>query len=158
MLERGLRLPTVLVVLLACGALSWSFGRWWITGGHAPLRVGWLAGALLVAMGAIVLVTGRRMWRMRHGRTHVEPLVAARILGLAQASALTGAVIAGLDLGQAVALAPDAGFAGRGELAVKWAVAGLGALVLVAAGLLVQSWCRVDRDDDDEEPGRSEVS
>lgn len=156
MLDRGLRLSTVAVVLVAAGALSWAFGRWWVTGGHAPMRVGWLAGVLLVGMGAVVVATGRRMWRMRHGRTHVEPLVAARILGLAQASALTGAVIAGLHAGQALALAPDAGFAGRGELAVKWAVAALGALVLVGAGMLVQSWCRVD-DDDDERPG-SDVS
>ena len=104
MLQRGLGVATVSVVLVASGALSWSAGHWWLAGGHAPLRVGWLTGLLLLAMGGIVLVTGSRMWRMRRGRTHVEPLVAARILGLAQASAVTGAIIAGLYLGQALAL------------------------------------------------------
>lgn len=157
MLDRGLKLSTLAAVIVVAGALSWAFARWWISGGHAPMRVGWLAGVLLVGMGAVVVVTGRRMWRMRHGQAHVEPLVAARILGLAQASALTGAVIAGLHAGQALALAPDAGFAGRGELAVMWAVAALGALVLAGAGLLVQSWCRVDDDDGDERRG-SDVS
>ncbi|QBF45071.1 DUF3180 domain-containing protein [Janibacter limosus] len=154
MLERGLRSSTVAIVLVAVGVLSWAGGRWWVAGGHAPMRVGWLAGVLLLGMGLVVVATGRRMWRMRRGQGHVEPLVAARILGLAQASALTGAVIAGLDLGQALALLPDVGFAGRGELAVKWAVGALGALALVAAGLLVQSWCRLD-DDDDEDPTSS---
>lgn len=158
MLDRGLRWSTVTVVLAAAAVLSWAFGRWWIAGGHPPLRVGWLAGVVLLGMGAVVLGMGLRMWRMRHGRTHVEPVVAARILGLAQASALTGAVIAGLHLGQAIALAPDAGFAGRGGLALKWAVAGLGAVVLGSAGLLVQRWCRIDDDDDEDPSSRSGVS
>ncbi|KRE37408.1 hypothetical protein ASG73_06925 [Janibacter sp. Soil728] len=157
MLDRGLRLSTVATVVAAAGVLSWAGGRWWIAGGHAPMRVGWLAGVLLLGMGLVVVAAGRRMWRMRRGQGHVEPLVAARVLGLAQASALTGAVIAGLDLGQALALAPDAGFAGRGGLALRWAVGGAGALALVAAGLLVQSWCRLD-DDDDEDQSRSGVS
>lgn len=155
MLTRGLKIPTVAVVLVAVAALSWSFGRWWLAGGNSPMRVGWLAGVLLLGMGVIVVVTGHRMRRMRHGRTHVEPVVAARILGLAQASALTGAVVAGLHLGQALALAPDHDFGGRGELALKWAVAALGAVLLAAAGLLVQAWCRID--DDDDRPDRSNV-
>lgn len=157
MLDRGLRFSTVAIVLVAAGVLSWAGGRWWLAGGHAPMRVGWLAGVLLLGMGLVVVAAGRRMWRMRRGQGHVEPLVAARVLGLAQASALTGAVIAGLDLGQAFALAPDAEFAGRGALALRWAVGGAGALALVAAGLLVQWWCRLD-DDGDDDSSRSGVS
>lgn len=151
MLTHGVKITTAAIVLVAAGALSWSFGRWWLAGGHSPLRIGWLAGALLIGMGVVVLVAGARMWRMRRGRTHVEPLVAARILGLAQASALTGAVVAGLYVGQALALAPDHDFAGRGELAVKWAVAGVGAGVLAVCGLVVQSWCRIDGEGDPQE-------
>lgn len=150
MLRHGLRIPTVVAVVVGSGVLSWSFGRWWLAGGNAPLRVGWLAGVLLLGMAVVVVVAGARMWRMRLGRTHVEPVVAARILGLAQASALTGAVMAGLDLGQALALLPDHDFAGRGELALWWALGGAGALALVVAGLLVQSWCRISGGGDEE--------
>ena len=157
MLDRGLRLPTVLGVLAVAGVLSWGFGRWWISGGHSPLRVGWFTGVLLLGMAAVVVVTGRRMWRMRHGRAHVGPIVAERILRLAQARAITGAVVAGLYLGPALALAPDIGYAGRGELALAWSVAGLGAIALLAAGMVVQWWCRVD-DDDDDEPESSTLS
>ncbi|MEN3121254.1 DUF3180 domain-containing protein [Janibacter terrae] len=154
MLSRGLRLPTVLAVVVGTGVLSWSVGRWWLAGGNAPLRVGWLAGVLLLGMAVVVVAAGARMWRMRHGRTHVAPVVAARILGLAQASSLTGAVMAGLDLGQALVLLPDRDFAGRGELALWWALGGAGALALVAAGLLVQSWCRIGGDEDEPPDGR----
>src|SRR5699024_10707266 len=116
-------------------------------------RVGWLAGALLIGMAVIVVVTGSRMWRMRQGRTHVEPVVAARVLGLAQASALTGAIVGALYLGQALALAPDHDFAGRGALAIQMAFAALGGAAMIAGGLLVQSWCRIEDDDDDDDDG-----
>lgn len=150
MLRDGLKISTVVLVALLLTVLSWGAGRWWISGGNAALQVGWLAGALLIGMAVIVVVTGSRMWRMRHGRTHVEPVVAARILGLAQASALTGAVMGALYLGQALVLVPDVGYAGRGGLALRFGLAALGGLLMTVGGLLVQSWCRVDDDEDEE--------
>lgn len=151
MLRTGLKTSTVVLVAVAVTVLSWGFGRWWLNDGHAGLRVGWVAGVLLVAMAVVVVVTGSRMWRMRRGRTHVEPVVAARVLGLAQASALTGAITAGFYLGQALALLPDHDFGGRGTLALQHGLAALGGLLMAVAGLLVQSWCRIDRDDDEDD-------
>lgn len=151
MLRTGLKISTTVLVAFAVMVLSWGFGRWWITGGHAGLRIGWVAGVLLVGMAVVVVVAGSRMWRMRRGRTHVEPVVAARLLGLAQASALTGAITGGFYLGQALALLPDHDFGGRGVLAVQHGLAALGGLLLAVAGLLVQSWCRIDGDDDEDE-------
>lgn len=151
MLRDGLKTSTVALVALLLTVLSWGAGRWWLAGGNAALQIGWLAGALLIGMAVIVVVTGSRMWRMRHGRTHVEPVVAARLLGLAQASALTGAVMGAVYLGQALVLVPDIGYAGRGGLVMRFGLAALGGLLMTVAGLLVQSWCRIDDDEDDEE-------
>lgn len=151
MLRHGLRISTVVLVTVVITMLSWGIGRWWLAGGNAALRIGWIAGALLVAMAVIVVVAGSRMWRMRRGRTHVEPVVAARLLGLAQASALTGAITGGFYLGQALTLLPDYDFAGRGLLAAQLGFAGLGGLLMAGAGLLVQSWCRIDDDEESEE-------
>ncbi|WP_338748592.1 DUF3180 domain-containing protein [Janibacter alittae] len=153
MLRTGLKISTTAFVTVAVMVLSWGFGRWWLTGGHSGLRVGWVAGVLLVGMAVVVVVAGSRMWRMRRGRTHVEPVVAARLLGLAQASALTGAITGGFYLGQALALLPDHDFGGRGVLALQHGLAALGGLLMAVAGLLVQSWCRIDRDDDEGEDG-----
>lgn len=150
MLRQGLKVSTALLVALAVTVLSWGLGRWWVSGGNPALQIGWLAGALLLGMAVVVIVTGARMWRMRHGRTHVEPVVAARVLGLAQASALTGAIMAGVYLGQALVLLPDINFAGRGGLVLRFGFAALGGLVMTIAGLVVQSWCRVGGDDEDE--------
>lgn len=151
MLRDGLKTSTVALVALLLTVLSWGVGRWWLAGGHAALQIGWLAGALLIGMAVIVVATGSRMWRMRHGRTHVEPVVAARLLGLAQASALTGAVMGAVYLGQALVLVPDIGYAGRGGLVMRFGLAALGGLLMTVAGLLVQSWCRIDDDDDEDE-------
>ena len=153
MLRDGLKISTVALIALVVTVLSWGFGQWWLAAGHPAFRVGWLAGALLIGMAVIVVVTGSRMWRMRQGRTHVEPVVAARVLGLAQASALTGAIVGALYLGQALALAPDHDFAGRGALAIQMAFAALGGAAMIAGGLLVQSWCRIEDDDDDDDDG-----
>lgn len=153
MLREGVKIPMLAIVALAVTVLSWGLGRWWISGGHPALQIGWLAGALLLGMAVIVLVTGSRMWRMRQGRAHVEPVVAARVLGLAQASALTGAVMAGVYLGQVVVLLPDLAFAGRGGLALRFGFAALGGLLITAAGLVVQAWCRIDDGDDEDQSG-----
>nr|WP_246297564.1 DUF3180 domain-containing protein [Janibacter cremeus] len=150
-MRTGLRVSTVVLVAAVVMVASGAFGRWWLTGGHGALRIGWIAGALLVAMAVVVVVAGSRMWRMRRGRTHVEPVVAARLLGLAQASALTGAITGGFYLGQALVLLPDHDFGGRGVLALQHGLAALGGLLMAVAGLLVQSWCRIDRDDEDDD-------
>lgn len=151
MLRSGLKASTTGFVALVVTVLSWIVGRWWLSGGHAAPQIGWLTGGLLIAMAAVVVITGSRMWRMRRGRTHVEPVVAARILGLAQASALTGAVMGGVYLGQVLVLVPDIGFAGRGALLLRFALAALGGLLLALAGLRVQAWCRISDDDDEDE-------
>ena len=153
MLKHGLKFSVVAQAAVAVTALSWGVGRWWLTSGHPAPRIGWLAGLLLFGMALIVAVAGSRMWRMRRGRTHVPPLVAARLLGLGQASALTGAITSGLYLGQALVLLPDHDFAGRGQMALRFGIAAVGGLVLAAAGLLVQSWCRVDDSDGEGEEG-----
>ena len=57
MLDRGLRIHTVLAALALAGVLSWGFGRWWVGGGHAPLRIGWLTAVLLVGMDTPQLTT-----------------------------------------------------------------------------------------------------
>lgn len=146
----GLSWRTVLAVGAVATALSWVLGRWWLGAGNQPFRVTWLAGGLLLAMAVVVLVSG---WRMRgHQRRErlVEPLLAARILSLAQASALTGALVGGGYLGQALVLLPDLDFGGRGGIALGHGLAGLGGALVAVAGLVVQGWCRVVDDEDDE--------
>ncbi len=81
------------------------------------------------------------------GTTHVHPLYAARILALAQATALTGAVVLGWYGAQVVRLLPDSDIPSQQEDILRLAALGVGAVLVSGAGLLVQRWCRVDRGD-----------
>ncbi len=151
MLREGLAWRSTALVGVVVTAVAWLGARWWLAQGHRPLEAPWLAAALLVVMAVTVLVLGRPMRRYRRGGSPVEPLRGARVLGLAQASALTGAVVAGLYLGQVLPLVGDLGFARNGELALRLALAGLGGVLVAVSGHVVQSWCRV-RDDEPPRP------
>ncbi|WP_370891104.1 DUF3180 domain-containing protein [Janibacter sp. GXQ6167] len=147
MLREGLRISTVAIVMLAC-ALVTAFGTAMIA--EMP-RVPWIAIGLLVLMAVIVLAIGWPVRRHTHGGKRVESLRAARVLGLAQASALTGAGVAGVYLGPLLRLLPDLGWADSSERALRLGLAVLAALAVVVAGLVVQAWCRVNEDDDEDD-------
>ena len=75
----------------------------------------------------------------------LSPLRAMRTLVLAQAAALTGALVAGWYAAQALVLLPDADVPTvRAAMLRSLAVCVSGAL-MVAAGLLVQAMCRARR-------------
>ena len=79
----------------------------------------------------------------------LSPLRAMRTLVLAQAAALTGALVAGWYAAQALVLLPDADVPTvRAAMLRSLAVCVSGAL-MIAAGLLVQAMCRLDDTDDE---------
>ena len=67
MLREGVKIPMLAIVALAVTVLSWGLGRWWISGGHPALQIGWLAGALLIGMAVNSMIRERRA-RNRAGR------------------------------------------------------------------------------------------
>jgi hypothetical protein len=78
----------------------------------------------------------------------INPFYAMRVLLLAKAGSLTGALLAGAGVGVVVF------FAGR--MIIVWdslvvaAVTGLGGVILVVGSLLAERWCQIPpRDDDD---------
>lgn len=112
-----------------------------------PLALGFLG--LGVAVSALSL---RRRLRGDLDVRPVDALVAARMAVLGKASAHAGAALAGVYAGVAAFLLPTA----AGELQrTRLSLAGLsvlGALVLLAAGLLMEWVCRVRPPDDEHTP------
>lgn len=111
----------------------------------------------LITLGlvvVIVLVLGLRVRRWRDGDRDRElsPILAARTLVLAQASAYAGALLlgwhAGVALDAVIALAYGAG---AGLLALPLALIG-GSAVMVVIGLVVERFCRIPPQDGNE-PG-----
>ena len=112
-----------------------------------------LAGVplLVLAIAEVIMAQGMRAWvERRPGARPVKPLTAARALALAQASALAGAMMAGLWAGLLGYLLPR-----RDELAAAAddtpsAIVGvISAAALAAAALWLQYCCRTPTEDDD---------
>jgi hypothetical protein len=145
---------TLLVAGLIAAALAW-LGISQFYGDLPDLSV--LAGLTLAGLGAVEGSAARgtraRIER-RPGSGPVNPLLVARLVVLAKASSLGGAIFAGAYGGVTLwALAE------RGRLRVAAdnlvpAVVGLaGALVLVVAALLLERACRVPPPPDEPEDG-----
>lgn len=78
----------------------------------------------------------------------VPPLMAARMLGLAKASALAGAAFAGLWVGVGVYVLPDASRTASAAADGTTAVIGLiGAVLMIVGALILEYSCRIRRAD-----------
>lgn len=106
----------------------------------------------LITLGlviVIVLVLGLRVRNWRDGKRDRElnPILAARTLVLAQASAYAGALLLGWHAGVAVdAVIALAYGAGAGLLALPVVLAG-GSAAMIVAGLMVERFCRIPPED-----------
>lgn len=118
------------------------------------------AGVTLAFLGILEVVVGtmlRARIERRSGTRPVEPLVAARAVVLAKASAMGGAVVAGLWAGLLIYVLPMQGDVVAAGADSRSATVGIvSALVLVAGGLWLERCCRTPDDPDDDGRGRGD--
>ncbi len=135
--------------------LTWLALRQWY--GELP-QLSWvlpLSPALLAL--AEVIAAGQLRARIGHrpGAPPVQPLVAARSLALAKASAVVGAVMTGVWAGLLVYVLPRLDFlAAAGGDARTGVVGVVAALALVAAALWLEYCCRTPTPPDSDRPTR----
>jgi hypothetical protein len=115
-----------------------------------------LAIALAVIGGIVVTlaVPIRRMTRASNA-PRVDPFYATRIVMLAKACAVTGALIAGVGFG-VLAYLLTRSVIGVGSVTQAIATI-IGAGVLLAGGLLAEHMCRIPPSDDDNDRGKDPV-
>ena len=109
---------------------------------------------LLVAAAAIALAVPVRRSTRGNPLYRVDPFYATRVVVLAKASAVVGALVAGVGLGLVLELALRAGGPGADAYLRVFSVLGGGAVLLVG-GLVAEFLCTVpppDEDDPDEGP------
>jgi Protein of unknown function (DUF3180) len=117
------------------------------------------AGVPLAVLGVAEAVGGsalRARIRRKPGTRPVQPLVAARAVLVARASAVAGALVAGAWAGLLGYVAPrSADIAAAGDDTVSAVVGVVGALALVAGALWLQHCCRTpdDHADAPDDPG-----
>ncbi|TQL41982.1 uncharacterized protein DUF3180 [Homoserinimonas aerilata] len=109
---------------------------------------------VLAAIGGIVVALAVPIRRSVKGsaRSRVDPFYALRVLVLAKASALSGGLLAGVGVGFIVYLLTRS-VPALGSIGYSIGMA-VGAVLLLAGGLIAEELCRVppaDDDDDDKE-------
>lgn len=146
--------PLHLVLLAALGGtLAW-FLQTALTATGNPVIVPPLTLALALALiGAVIVVMAlpvRRVARRVEG-ARVDPFYATRVVMLAKASSLSGALLGGGGLGFAAFLLSRSVLPGVGSIALALAAAA-GAAVLLAGGLVAEHMCTIPPDDDEPTP------
>jgi hypothetical protein len=139
--------------------LTWLALRQWY--GELP-ELSWflpLSPALLALAEVIAAGQLRARIRRRPGAAPVQPLVAARTLALAKASAVVGALMTGVWAGLLVYVLPRLDFlAAAGGDALTGAVGVAAALSLVAAALWLEYCCRTPTPPDSDQRARPDGS
>lgn len=131
---------------LATAAVVYVVGRWWFRRGGVLPEPSWLTALVVGALAGGLVYVGRRIAATRAGtaRRPIHPIGVYRMLVVAQAAALTGAVLVGAYLALAGVFLPDVDFPSvRTRVIVSVVLAASGAS-LVGAGLWVQRVCRID--------------
>jgi hypothetical protein len=149
---RTTRLVLLVLLLLLGAALGWSGVAVLEATGTIVARTPWSAAGGLAFFAALLLAGAWYMYdRVHRQQRRVEALTAVRLLALAKASALVGALVAGVYAGFAVHFVPVLDTPDGRERVVRGVVTALAALVVVAGGLLLERACKVPKGPDDAE-------
>ena len=147
---RGIQIRLVVLLGLAVVALAYPGLRVWAGQARELPPASWLSVVVLVFMATGVFFAGLPVRRFLRGQAKkpLNPLRAMRTLVLAQAAALTGALVAGWYVAQVLVLVPNLDVTSVRGLAVRLAALAAGGVLMTVAGLLTQAMCRVDKGDD----------
>jgi len=154
---RGVSIRLVLLLWLVATGFAYLGFRIWLGQGGYLSQTSWGALIVLVFMACGVFFAGLPVRRFLRGqaRKSLNPMRAMRTLVLAQAAALTGALVSGWYLAQVLVLLPDFDIESRRTIVLRLAALTAGGVLMTVAGLLAQAMCRVDkgdeRDDGDEQ-------
>ncbi|WP_182113020.1 DUF3180 domain-containing protein [Actinotalea sp. JY-7876] len=144
--------PRLLVVAFVATVLTFGGLRIVESRGATLLPVPLLASVLVLGIAAVVLALGRSVRLFTQGkRPGLDPLLAARTVVLATASAYTGALLTGWYAGHVLIVLGDLAIPARRDLAVTAGTAMVCTVVLAVVGLVVERWCEVPPPDDDVE-------
>lgn len=147
---RGVSTRLVLLLGVSVAAIAYLGLRIWTGQGGLLPAASWGAVIVLVFMACGVFFAGLPVRRFLRGQAKksLNPMRAMRTLVLAQAAALTGALVTGWYLAQVLVLLPDFDIESVRAVIVRVAALTAGGVLMAVAGLVAQAMCRVDKSDD----------
>lgn len=143
------RWATLGAIFLPVATVSAMLLRWWQSRGGDLPTIPLLLAALLVIVGAVVLVLGLRVRRWVARGEAVDALGATRTLVLGQTAATAGAVIAGYLTASLGLAATMLDLPEPRQVALASAISLLAAIGMTVAGMVTQWCCRVPPEGDD---------
>jgi hypothetical protein len=149
------RSTTLIALLIAGAAVGWFVENALLMSGRALLIPPLTLGATLLIVGVVLLALAWPIRQTTRGRRpgRVDPFRATRVVLLAKASALAGALLAGVTGGVLAFVLARPVLPGASSVGMAVA-ATVGAVVLLVVGLVAEHWCTVPPDDrDDARPG-----
>ncbi len=143
----------LIVALIAAGIVSGRLTPPLIVRfGGIPPRLGWVAPLMLLAGALVVAIFAWSTWQSLHKRH--ERMTAdhgIKMLSLAKACAIVGALVAGYYGGFALAFVDNLDSMLGRERFVRGLSSAVASLLLMVAALLLERACKLPDDDDDEE-------
>ena len=149
--------PSPLVALAAIGVIAgWLVEVMLVGSGRPSLVPPITLGIALALIGVLVVVGALPVFRVARGLAgaRVDPFYATRILLLAKASSITGAILTGVALAVLVFLLTRSVVAAAGPIGMA-VVTLVGAALLLVGGLVAEKMCTLPPEDD--EPGRPDT-
>ena len=141
---------TLVLFAVIGGAAAWIYELLLASRGDMPWVPTWVLSAVLIVIAVInigLAIPIRRAVRDRT-RPRIDPFHATRVVVLAKASAIGGALMTGAGAGVLVFLLTRPGAHSSSQVGVSIAVTA-GAVLLLAAGLVAEYLCSVPPDDED---------
>jgi len=140
---------TVIVLLAALGgAAGWFLEVARVASGNPVIVPPYTLAVVLGLIGVIIVIYALPVWRVVNGtaKKPVDPFYATRVVLLAKASSLTGALVGGVAAGILIFLLSRSVITGASVAMAAFTT--LGAAILLAAGLVAEKMCTLPPDDD----------
>lgn len=151
--------PLALVLLGVVGAVVAGVLQFALVAGGRPILVPPVTLPVgVVAIGVILIALAVPIRRMTRGTISapVDPFYATRVVTLAKAAALGGALLTGAGAALVISILTRPLLPAVGSIAVTVASA-IAAGILLACGLIAEYMCRIPPSDDDEDDGEKPI-
>lgn len=115
---------------------------------YLPIMITPYLGLLSVAIAIVLVMYGRQVKALRDGQPQAcDPVFAARVVLFARSSAMVCAFLSGICLGVVVTNLPRIEAPALWESTWGGAIAGVGLLLWMSAGIVVEKWGQRPEDD-----------
>lgn len=145
-------------VAVAATGVTWLVQQLLAMLGAARLLLPWTIPIVLVALAGLVvrLSLPIRARTLGKRKSRIDPFYAMRVLALARACIITGAVCMGLGGGTLLFLYLLPAGQGNAETWSAWGTV-VGGLIAVVGGIIAEQCCKLPPEDDDETASRSKT-